>query len=147
MTYANLHKDTNCICLDNSCFQNVTSHWGIKTNKNILRQQDFITKFEKGEPYAPGDCEEICSLKGKSLSIISNGLANNKSEILDIFSGLFKLAPGYKPHLSIIKFKEGLGLFKSSPLPDNKYHHDFYKSDEFTHLDVELIESIPLSTV
>lgn len=147
MTFEKLHQDTPCNCLSNDCFEDVQSHWGLKTNKELLRENDFRSKHEKGQidQEKTYECDELCSLKGMSMSLVKNTTQDNKDAILEIYKQLFPSAPKYKPYLSIIKFKAGLGLIKYSPLADNPFHHDLYKCDTFEHSEVELIESISLS--
>jgi hypothetical protein len=147
MTHDHLQKSTNCNCLEKNCFEDVISLWGIKTNKNHLRENDFITHFERGEKHIDIECEEICSLLGKSMCIINDGSLDHKDEVLTIYKALFPLAPGYKPFLSVIRFKKDSGLIKYTPLQTNKFHHDFYRSDTFTYSEVELIETISLASV
>lgn len=147
MTFEKLHQDSSCNCIEVNCFEDAQSHWGIKTNKDILREADFRSKHEKGqiEEGKAYNCGELCSLKGVSMSIVKNQEQDHKDNVLKIYKQLFPSAPRYKPYLSIIKFKEGSGVIKFTPLEINPLHHDFYKCDSFVHSEVELVESISLA--
>jgi len=87
------------------------NHFAIKTMKTELRIQDFNSYWEKGKRPNSNKCEEICSLKGISLSIFND---ETKDAVLDIFRSLFPLAPKYKPFLSAVKFYDQSGLVKST---------------------------------
>jgi hypothetical protein len=143
MEFNNLLSDSNCNCLTN-CNQDVSSFFGVKTNKNFLRDVDFTSHWEKSGGREESDCEKVCGEKGKSMSITQNDKTNSKEDVIKIFQQLFPVTPKYKPFLSIVKFKEDAGLIKVTPLKDNPFHHDFYKCDTFSLTLVELVEVIPL---
>lgn len=140
MTFNNLSEHANCKCLDGAFSDNI-SKFALKTNKPSLN--DFKTKWENGQTDA-SNCKEICGKKGKSLSIIKEN-DSNLLDVLSIFKSLFPLAPKYKPHCTIITLGENSGLIKSTPSQNNKYHHDFYKCDDFEIESINYIESIPLA--
>jgi hypothetical protein len=136
MTFNNFNSDHTCNCFDNA-FEDVDSFYAIKTNKDQLRSQDFNSYWDKGRRSGDNNCEEICSLKGVSISIFNE---DSKEEVKTVYQQLFKLAPGYKPHLSVVKFYHSSGMVKSTPSKINKHHYDLYKSDDFDYSKVELIE-------
>lgn len=142
MTFNNLSQHPNCNCLEGA-YENNVSKFALKTNRPSLIPNDFKTKWENGQN-GVNTCEEICGKKGKSLSIIEDN-DKNLDEVLIIFKALFKLAPGYKPHCTIITLGNKSGLVKSTPSKANKYHHDFYKSDNFDISLINFIESTPLA--
>jgi hypothetical protein len=146
MTFDALHHESNCNCIE-GCIEDINSHWGLKTNKANLREVDFKSKFEKGKAESANDCEVLCSYKGVSMSIVKNAEVDNTEAVITIYKQLFPIAPGYRPFLSIIKFKQGLGVIKCSPLSNNLHHHDFYKCDNFVFTEVELINTISLAEI
>lgn len=143
MNFTNLHQDTICDCLTNAYIDN-TTRFAIKTNKNFLRDADFRSYWEKGKR-AEKVCEDICSLKGQSVNILNN--EEDYTKTIEVFKSLFPLAPGYRPHCTIITLGENSGMIKSTPLPINPLHYDFYKSDEFTLEMIQFHSSINLADV
>ncbi len=135
MEFTKLNVDTNCDCLENS-ESDLDTNFAIKIMKDHLRIQDFNSYWEKGRRPNNDDCKEICSLKGNSVSIISD---DTKEKVLEIFKGIFPLAPKYKPYLCIVKFKDNCGHFKHTPDDINPFHYDFYKCDTFDFTKVSLI--------
>lgn len=141
MTFEDLHKDISCDCIADAS-QDFESTFGLKTNKDHLREVDFNSHWEKGKKPSSSDCREVCSYKGKSISLIVN---DNANAVLQIFQSLFTLSPGYKPYFTIIKFGEDTGLVKATPDTVNPYHFDFYKCDNFQFSNIEQISSVPIS--
>jgi len=141
MTFENVHNGTNCHCIEDAQSDN-SSEFGIKTNKKILREVDFKSKWEKAPDIELSNCEEICSKKGLSLSILA---PETFDRVKEIYKQLFPISPTYKPFLCVIKFGNDTGLLKSTPTPSNPFHFDFYKCDTFVHTQVELIKTISLS--
>lgn len=135
MEFNKLNEETICICTENAN-EDVINNFVLKINKNELRLQDFNTYWEKGRRPTTKECSEICSLKGLSISIFNN---ETKEKVLNIFKTLFPLAPGYKPYLAIVSFKNGLGVTKYTPSKINQFHFDFYKCDAFDYKNVNLI--------
>lgn len=137
MEFENILSDHNCKCL-NKAYEDNTSTFAIKTQKNFLRVQDFYSYWEKGKrPEDINVCDELCSYKGVSVSIFND---TTKEDVIDIYKELFPLAPKNKPFVSIIKFYESSGLVKSTPNERNINHFDFYKSDEFDFTKISLIQ-------
>lgn len=143
MTFNNLHQDTPCNCIEDAK-EDFESHYGLKTNKNAIRLVDFDSYWEKGRRPQSKSCGEVCSFKGKSVTLITN---ENLSEVTEIFKQLFPLSPGYKPFLTIVKLADNTGRVKHTPDSRNKYHHDFYKCDNFTLENITQLQSIPLADV
>lgn len=135
MEFNKFDEGSTCNCTEDAK-EDYQSHFAIKTMKTELRIQDFNSYWEKGKRPKSNNCEEICSLKGVSVSIFND---ETKEAVLDIFKSLFPLAPKYKPFLSVVKFYDQSGLVKSTPNELNQYHFDFYKSDNFDFEKVELI--------
>ena len=147
MTFDKLHNGANCNCLEEGCFEDIANLFGLKTNKPELREVDFKSQFqkaiEKDDPLDLHDCKDICSYKGISNSILTE---ENKEAVISIYKALFPSAPKYRPHMTIIKWKQNAGLIKCTPLDFNPHHYDFYPCDTFSHVDhVEVIESISLA--
>lgn len=141
MTFQNVHNGSNCNCIDDAKPDN-SSQFGLKTNKNVLREGDFKSKWEKDPHMESPNCEHTCSMRGLSVSILTH---ETMDKVKDIYKQLFPISPSYKPFLSVIKFGQDTGVIKHTPLPNNLFHYDFYKCDTFSHLQIELIETIPLS--
>jgi hypothetical protein len=135
MEFKKLNADTNCNCLENS-EDDLDECFAIKTMKDKLRIQDFESLWEKGKRPDDKDCQTICSLKGKSMSIFSE---NTKDKVIEIFKGLFPFSPKYKPYICVVKFNNSSGNFKHTPDNINPFHYDFYKCDTFDFTQVELI--------
>lgn len=137
MEFKNILSGHNCDCLDKAIEDN-TSHFAIKTMKENLRAQDFQSYWEKGKrPDDNSDCEKICSFKGVSISIFND---ITKDEVETIYRELFPLAPKYKPYLNVVKFYDSSGVVKYTPKDFNIHHYDFYKSDTFDFLNVDIIQ-------
>lgn len=137
MEFKNILSEHNCNCLEKAIEDN-TSHFAIKTMKENLRGQDFQSYWEKGKSLDDNsNCEKICSFKGVSISIFND---ITKDEVVTIFKELFPLAPKYKPYLNVVKFYDSSGVVKHTPNEINIHHYDFYKSDTFDFLNVEVIE-------
>lgn len=141
MTFKDLHKDITCDCVADAT-QDFESTFGLKTNKDHLREVDFNSHWDKGQRPKSNECHEVCSYKGKSISLIVD---SNVKHVLHIFQGLFTLSPGYKPYFTIVKFGPETGLVKATPDSVNPYHYDFYKSDNFQFNNVQHISSTPIS--
>ena len=137
MEFKNINKEHNCDCISNS-FQDNESTYALKTMKDFLRLQDFYSYWDKGKrPVNIDDCEEVCSLKGVSVSIFDE---NTKEDVVSIYKELFPLAPKYKPYIGIVKFYESSGVVKHTPNDGNTHHYDFYKSDTFDFTKVDVIQ-------
>jgi hypothetical protein len=145
MTFRNILHETICDCIENA-FEDVSSSFGIKTNNPYLRDVDFKSKWEKGQPLLGNNCSSICGHRGVSMSLLSaTDRESNLPDVFNIFKQIFPLSPSYKPFLSIIMFTENTGVLLNSPTSGNRYHHDFYKCDAFNLKQVKLIKVIPLS--
>lgn len=137
MEFNNILSEHNCDCLDKATEDN-TSHFAIKTMKENLRIQDFQSYWEKGKrPDDNTNCENVCSLKGVSISIFND---ITKDEVVNIYKELFPLAPKYKPYINVVKFYDSSGVVKHTPSDINIYHYDLYKSDTFDFSIVDVIQ-------
>jgi len=141
MTFENLHGDTNCDCIADAK-EDFESTFGLKTNKNHLREVDFNSNWEKGKKPETSECDETCSHKGKSISLVDE---RNIDAVLSIFQGLFPLSPSYKPYFTTVKFSNETGVVKATPNFMNQYHYDFYKCDNFIFSNVKQLNSVPIS--
>jgi hypothetical protein len=142
MTFEKLNVDNNCKCTEDGVINNISS-FALKINKETIREADFKTYWEKGRTST--DCDEICSLKGQSLTIIDS--QKDLDLTLKIYKELFPISPKYKPYCAVVLLNEDSGLVKLTPTEINPLHHDFYKSDEFTIEKVSLLMTIPLGDV
>lgn len=142
MEFNTLNIDTNCNCTKDGLIDN-TSHFALKMNKENMRENDFKTYWEKGKTST--ECEEICSLKGQSLTIVNS--TEDLENTIEVYKKLFPFSPSYKPFCAIITLNENSGVVKSTPIEINPLHYDFYKSDDFTIGKVNLIKTIPLADV
>lgn len=143
MNFTSLLQDTICDCLTDAYIDN-TTRFAIKTNKNVLREADFRSYWEKGRRLE-NVCADICSLKGQSINVLNND--EDYAQTIEIFKSLFPLAPGYRPHCTVITLGENSGLVKSTPLQENPLHYDFFKSDQFILDMVQFHSSINLADV
>ena len=126
MGFENITKDTPCDCLKDALLDTETIFARV-LNKDTISDKDFYSKWDKG--HTSELCEEVCGLKGVSVSKIENDAI--KQEIIGLYSQVFKISPKYRRGVLLFKFKEVAGLLKPTPDEFNKYHHDFYKTDSF----------------
>jgi len=136
MDFNNLKSGHTCDCFTNA-FEDIENYYAIKIMKDHIRTQDFNSYWDKGRRSEDNNCEEICSLKGVSVSIFNEAV---KEEVKGIYQQLFPLAPKYKPYLSVVKFYKSAGKVKHTPNELNKHHYDFYKSDDFDYSKIEKID-------
>jgi hypothetical protein len=142
MTFENIHSDIECDCLKGADVD-TESHFGRKVNNPELKLKDFNSKWDKDTKNRPvGNCAEICSFKGISLSIMNE---EHKPKVIDIFKQLFPISPSYKPHLCVIQLGTNSGMVKPTPLENNPYHYDLYKADEFAFEEIKQVEFISLA--
>jgi len=133
MTFENIVDNLPCDCLKDS-FEDNVAKYARALNKDILAEKDFMSKWDK--QHRSDLCDEVCGLKGISVSKIENDEVKN--EIVTYYSKIFKLSPKYRRGVVIFTIKPNGGVLKYTPIDDNKYHHDFYKADGFT---LDLIEA------
>ncbi|WP_452602381.1 hypothetical protein [Pontimicrobium sp. MEBiC06410] len=143
MTFKNITNATPCDCFQDT-FEDYETKFALKINKSKIRDVDFKTYWEKGRTEYK-DCNEACSLKSKSISIVKTEVEIKKT--LKIYKSLFPISPKYKPFCAILTFKEKSGKIKLTPSNNNPLHCDFYKSDIFTKELVEVADTIPLENV
>jgi hypothetical protein len=143
MTFKKIINATPCDCFQDT-FEDNETKFALKINKIILRDADFKTYWEKGR-IDYGNCNEACSLKSQSISILKTDKDIEKT--LRIYKSLFPISPKYKPYCAILTFKEKSGKVKLTPSKNNPLHCDFYKSDIFTKELVEVVDTIPLENV
>ena len=142
MTFDKIITNPNCNCLADAKEDNI-SRFALKTNKAKITENNFLSKWEKGENNST-ECKKVCSKKGVSLSIIYEDDGNLK-DVVDIYKKIFPIAPGYKPVCSIVTLGDKNGLVKNSPSQNNQFHHDFYKCDNFDFSKINHITSISLN--
>ena len=144
MNFKILDADTNCDCTKDAVIDN-SSRFALKMNQDVMKEKDFKTYWEKGRRPENMNCEEICSHKGQSLTIVNNEL--DLSKTISVYKKLFPFSPSYKTHCAIITLNENSGVVKSTPIEINPLHYDFYKSDEFSINKITTLQIIPLSDV
>lgn len=143
MTFDKINNASPCDCFQDT-FEDYETKYAMKINKSHLRDGDFTTYWEKGRTEYT-NCQEACSLKSKSISIVKT--EKDIESTLNIYKSLFPISPKYKPYCAIITFKEKSGKVKLTPININPLHCDFYKSDTFTKELVELVDTIALENV
>lgn len=135
MAFNNFIQDTHCDCLSSAIIDN-NSIFGLKTNKVEFKEQDFKTYWEKNKkPIDLNDCDEVCSRKGLSVSIITS---ENIINVVKIYRQLFNFAPQYKTSILLIQLPQDFGMVKHTPTSENPYHYDLYKSDIFHYLNLNV---------
>lgn len=144
MNFNTLNSDNNCNCTNDAIIDNISS-FALKMNKEIMRENDFKTYWEKGRRPELMDCAEICSHKGQSLSIVNSKI--DLENTINVYKQLFPFSPSYKTHCAVISLKENSGMVKSTPIDINPLHYDFYKSDDFNIEQVITHQIISLSDV
>jgi hypothetical protein len=144
MNFNTLNSDNNCTCTNDAVIDNVSS-FALKMNKGIMRENDFKTYWEKGRRPESLDCNEICSHKGQSLSIVNSTV--DLENTINIYKQLFPFSPSYKTHCAVITLNKNSGMVKSTPIDINPLHYDFYKSEDFNIEKVTIHQIISLSDV
>jgi hypothetical protein len=132
MTFENLTKDTQCNCLIDAS-EDTTATFARVLNKDAATEKDFFSKWDK--EHRGEECENICGLKGVSVSKLESDIV--KQEVIGLYNQIFKISPKYKKGVLIFKFKNEAGMSKSTPDNTNRYHHDFYKCDNFSLNSIE----------
>jgi len=142
MKFDRLHKDTDCNCVDGA-EENISNIFSRAINRNTVREIDFTSNWDKPPiPKKSINCNNTCKLKGISISRIKE--SDDKQKVIENYVSFFKCSPKYKEYLALFKFKKDAGLIKNTPSKNIIFHHDFYKSDEFTMAHLEHIELVHL---
>lgn len=146
MKFTKITECTPCDCITGAS-ENTIDLFVRKVRKSPdLKDADFRSHFEKEKvPVSESDCEEVCGMYGISIEIW-----NKLSAVLLMEKYIYtaSISPKSKNNLSIIQFKTNNGLIKHTPNQKiyNEHHYDFYKEDEFTVKDLQLIEMISLTS-
>ena len=132
--------DANCIYNVISKYtENIEDTFCKRVDKN-LSAREFRSFWEMGKIVEPTEdnCEDILSKKGVSVSKFNN---QTRDHIIQLYRSVCSHAPQLKhKYYCSFKFKSGAGKVRHSPTNDDPYHHDFYKSDEFSTNFIEIIE-------
>lgn len=139
MQFEKILKNTDCKCLDGATENNRDVFARLlKKNETEIREKSFKSKYEESKEPRDNSCKSICTNRAVSLALINE---RNQEKVLKYISSKFKFSPKYKSYfLAKIKLKKNAGIIKQ--MGSQKFHYDFYKSDEFTIKHIELIEKI-----
>lgn len=138
MTFEKLNIDTNCDCLKGSVEDSENEYFR-RLKRQVCSDDDFLTHWERGINKDSTDCRIICSTKGVSVNVIEN---ENNEQIIDKYKVTFSINPKIGNHLLKFKLKSGAGMVKRAKTKDNTSHCNFYKADDFTLSNLDIIETI-----
>lgn len=143
MTFKNISVDTQCECL-NSTFEDTEGVYARKVGKSSTpKERDFKTHWERTKrPDNLEDCENVCNYKALSIHPWNS---DTKSIVQNHYTESCKIAPGQKKKICIFKLAENSGRFKQTPLENDEFHHDLYKSDQFSMESILHIEMISIN--
>lgn len=134
------NEKTNCDCLQNS-FEDYANEYvrlaRLKEANPVMKSKDFKGQRENkdAEYFKEFNCEQTCGYLGISTNIWneeSRSIVKDKFERINLI-----LSRKMKKVLVVFKANENAGKFVYTPIigtnemPDDIYHYDFYKSDEF----------------
>ncbi|MBF0591333.1 MAG: hypothetical protein HQL02_04520 [Nitrospirae bacterium] len=143
MKFDNLHSDIDCNCITKEVKENTVDIFLYKLYKNDMTIEEFQSYWEKGQKRRHNPCERICMLKGISVEkAINNDI---EIEILSKFKETEEIKPKekekYKYYCSL-RFRKDAGMVWKTG--EGKYHHTFFKCDDFNVELLEIIEVKPL---
>lgn len=134
MTFNKLHENTVCNCLEGSA-ENLNDTFARTVTKTTkVKVSDFKSYHECNKSPADDTCKSICSYRGVSVDIWNTV---SQEAVFKRICKTFEISPGLKKVLLIFKMKQHAGKIAYTPNPENPFHHDLYKSDEFdavTHI-------------
>lgn len=141
MTFKKLLEGLSCPCLDGTKENTADSFMRVLKRQNIqLQENDLQSQWEENKKPIGNDCASLCTNRAISFSILVD---NNENMVIKKFEEIFGISPQYKSRYAVkIKFKNDAGKVKQ--FGDNKYHYDFYKSDQFALQYIDVIETIDL---
>jgi hypothetical protein len=146
-TKIELNTPPKCNCLDKAVV--ITD---VEFARHIYmpkaRPQDFFSKWEKYENtnsfpinFNYNNCRNVCGTKGVSIHLWKN---ESKERIINEYVKNFQITRKAKNSILIFKLKLGAGVIAHTPKtsePTNPFHHDFYKSDDFS---IDLVDNIEI---
>lgn len=132
MTFNNVHSDTDCQCIDESCVEDSVSYFYRAIRSEQLSVESFNSHWEDGRKGGIDRtplCQEVC--ERKSLSITKD-IGQTQEEIKNSFQGLTKIKPKFKcTHYCRFRVASGAAKVKLTPSNYNENHYSLYKCDNF----------------
>jgi hypothetical protein len=143
MTFENIEADIDCDCIK-STFSDTEGVYARKVGKSATpKARDFKTHWERSKrPDNLNDCESVCSYKALSIHPWNE---TTKEIVENHYTESCRIAPGQKKRICVFKLDSEGGKFKKTPLENDDFHHDLYKSDQFImesilHIDMIAID-------
>jgi hypothetical protein len=139
MEFKNIHKGTQCKCVDGDCKINTKDFFYRKLKSGTPSIEDFRSydELDKKPTSKTPTCYQVCSYKSLSLSKHVDG-----KNVLDIYLTTKKIKPNATiefPFYCKLRFSDKCGKIKPSPSHNDPNHQSFFKSDEFDIKNVTII--------
>ena len=145
MKFTKVEEGTICDCFSDAS-ENSTDLFVRKVRvSQSLKDPDFRNHIErKKNPNNEDDCSEVCGLHALSFEIWSE---LSSDLLMKKYQTTVAISPQSKKNLCIVKFKPNSGLVKYTPNQEeyNEFHYDFYKIDDFTVANLELVDMIQIT--
>ena len=138
MTFDILHKDTNCDCVG-FAEEDLDTRFARKIYKPFLREYDFRIKEDGSGNIL--NCKQLCGLRGISINIWN---ADSQEAIIQKYKTSTNFSPKNRDSICVFKFNKNAGLTRHTPSNQDKFHYDFYKSDQFQMDNIEIQEILIL---
>ena len=142
MTFDDLHKDTDCHCI-NGINEDTENVYIRRIKKPTVKVKDFNSQWENNKrptAHYTNNCDKTCGLKGVS---VNQWNEKNQEAVIKKYLDYFFISPKSTDGGYIFRFKKDAGLIKHAPGLD-KSHYNFYKCDTFSLAHLEHIETITL---
>ncbi|QWR78419.1 hypothetical protein [Candidatus Magnetomonas plexicatena] len=139
MTFNELHRDTDCNCIENAKADEGNVFARRITGEKAIAN-DFKSYWDEGRTVKDGkNCELVCDHKGVSVYVV-----NDETEIQSKFKEIkaHKRMSTRFTHYCLLKLKNSAGLLKQSG--KDKAHYNFFKSDDFQIDKLEIIAIRPI---
>jgi hypothetical protein len=145
MTFDSLHADTDCDCLGEA-FEDTGKLFSSRISKPQMRASDFYSHWERRKKPQLMNCDNVCLYKGISINEWND---YTQTKIIEKYVGGLGLQDlddknKIRESVLIFRFKDKLGLLKSSPTKNDPSHYTFYKDDDFSIEHIEIISTIEL---
>jgi len=145
MNFSKIEESTTCDCFTNTV-ENTSDSFVRKVRVSpSLKDPDFRSHIERNKkPSSIADCEEVCGLNGLSFEIWSE---SSSDLLMKKYQTTAAISPQSKKNLCVVKFKLNSGVIKHTPHQEeyNEFHYDFYKDDNFSIANLELVDMIQIN--
>lgn len=149
MKFDQIHNDTDCKCINNTCQENTSDIFCRALKGKDLTASDFMSYWEEGRrlpAHIKANCEDTCERKGISINLLnSDNEENVKGKFSSIVTRNIKPQRKIFTHYCKFKFAADCGKLKHTPGRGDQYHYTFYKCDGFNIKQLEHVSILPLS--